>query len=125
MPRKVIENRLTGLMRDTVVGLVRRDGADLTARQMSVVLIVYLEGGDHTIRGLARRLNIAKPPVTRAIDRLEQFDLVRREPDPGDGRSVLVTRTAPGTAYVAYIRSLLQAAAKVHGVELKALAPSA
>jgi DNA-binding MarR family transcriptional regulator len=109
-------------MRDTIVGLVRRDGADLSARQLSVLLICFLEDGPHTVRGLAERLNVAKPAITRALDRLEQFDLVRRAPDPRDRRSVLVSRTAPGAAYVAYLRSLMQAAAKVHGADLRPVA---
>lgn len=114
-------NRLPAVMRDTIVGLVRRDGADLSARQLSVLLICFLEEGPHTVRGLAERLNVAKPAITRALDRLEQFDLVRRAADPRDRRSVLVSRTAPGAAYVAHLRSLMQAAAKVHGADLKAV----
>jgi DNA-binding MarR family transcriptional regulator len=122
MAAKPVENRFAALLCDTIVGLVRQDGADLSARQMSVLLIVALEDGEHTVRGLAERLDVAKPAITRALDRLEQFDLVRRAPDPRDRRSVLVTRTAPGTAYVAYIRGLLQAAAKAHGIDVKAAA---
>ncbi len=117
-----VANRLPAVMRDTIVGLVRRDGADLSARQLSVLLICFLEDGPHTVRGLAERLNVAKPAITRALDRLEQFDLVRRAPDPRDRRSVLVSRTAPGAAYVAYLRSLMQAAAKVHGADLRPVA---
>lgn len=114
-------NRLPAIMRDTVVGLVRKDGADLSARQLSVLLICFLEDGPHTVRGLAERLNVAKPAITRALDRLEQFDLVRRAPDPRDRRSVLVSRTAVGAAYIANLRSLMQAAARVHGTEIKAM----
>ncbi len=112
-------NRLPAIMRDTIVGLVRRDGADLSARQLSVLLICFLEEGPHTVRGLAERLNVAKPAITRALDRLEQFDLVRRAPDPRDRRSVLVSRTKPGADYVAHLRSLMQTAAKAYGAEFK------
>jgi DNA-binding MarR family transcriptional regulator len=114
-------NRLPAIMRDTIVGLVRRDGADLSARQLSVLLICFLEDGPHTVRGLAERLNVAKPAITRALDRLEQFDLVRRAPDPRDRRSVLVSRTAPGASYVAHLRGLMQTAAKAYGAEFKPL----
>ncbi len=112
-------NRLPAIMRDTIVGLVRRDGADLSARQLSVLLICFLEEGPHTVRGLAERLSVAKPAITRALDRLEQFDLVRRSPDSRDRRSVLVSRTAPGAAYVAHMRSLMQASARLHATEPK------
>ncbi len=125
MAAKPKENDFTPVLRDALVGLVRRDGADLSARQLSVLLIVALEEDEHTVRGLAERLNVAKPAITRALDRLEQFDLVRRAPDPRDRRSILVARTAPGAAYVAYVRSLLQAAAKAQGIDVKALASRA
>ncbi len=119
MPAVPAANRLPAIMRDTIVGLVRRDGADLSARQLSVLLICFLEEGPHTVRGLAERLSVAKPAITRALDRLEQFDLVRRSPDSRDRRSVLVSRTAPGAAYVAHMRSLMHASARVHAAEPK------
>jgi hypothetical protein len=77
------------VLRQTIVALVRRDGPDLTARQLSVFLICYLESEAQTVRGLAARLNVAKPAITRALDRLAEFDLVRRKTDP------LETRTPP------------------------------
>ncbi len=115
-------NRLAALLRDTVVGLVRRNGADLSARQLGILLICYLEDGPHTVRGLAERLDIAKPAVTRALDRLETSDLARRAPDPRDRRSVLVARTPAGAAYVAALRNLMQAAARANGVEVSTAA---
>ena len=41
---------LVGILRDTVVALVRRDGPDLSARQLGVFLTVYLTDGPHTVR---------------------------------------------------------------------------
>ncbi len=118
MPGALAANHLPAIMRDTIVGLVRRDGADLSARQLSVLLICFLEEGPHTVRGLAERLQVAKPAITRALDRLEQFDLVRRAPDPRDRRSVLVSRTAQGAAFIAHLRSLMQTAARAHEVDV-------
>lgn len=57
---------LVGILRDTVVALVRRDGPDLSARQLGVFLTVYLNDGPHTVRGLAAELNVSKPAITRA-----------------------------------------------------------
>jgi len=45
--------------------------------------------------------------VTRALDRLSEFDLVRRKTDPLDRRSVLVQRTAPGMAFLRDLRTVL------------------
>ncbi len=110
---------LPAILRDTIVGLIRTDGADLSARQLGILLIGYLEDGPHTVRGLAERLAVAKPAVTRALDRLEQFDLARRAPDLRDRRSVLVTRTVAGAAYMAMVRRLIQASAREQGMEIR------
>ena len=44
------------LLRDIALSEVRDDAPDLTLRQISILLTVYLEAPPHTIRGLARRL---------------------------------------------------------------------
>src|SRR3712207_2235437 len=79
-------DQLVGILRDTVVALVRRDGPDLSARQLGVFLTVYLTDGPHTVRGLAAELNVSKPAITRALDRLGELDLARRKVDPMDRR---------------------------------------
>ena len=89
-------DQLVGILRDTVVALVRRDGPDLSARQLGVFLTCYLQDGAHTVRGLAADLNVSKPAITRALDRLGELDLARRKVDPMDRRSVLVQRTLKG-----------------------------
>ena len=76
------------VLQETIVTLVRRDGTDLSSRQLGVMLISYLTDGPHTVRGLAAKLNVSKPAITRALDRLGDHDLARRKPDPSDRRSV-------------------------------------
>lgn len=91
-------------IRNFVILNVRSTGSedrDLSQRQMAVFLIVSTEPDEnHTVRGLSRQLNVTKPAITRALDRLETYDLVIREDDPSDGRSVLVKRTSAGAAYL-------------------------
>ena len=99
-----------GLLRDTVVALVRRDGADLSARQLGVFLTCYLNEGGHTVRGLAAELEVSKPAITRALDRLGELDLARRKVDPLDRRSVLVQRTPKGSAFLRELRSIMNGA---------------
>jgi DNA-binding MarR family transcriptional regulator len=103
---------LLGILRDTVVGTVRRDGPDLSARQFGLMLVCYLEEGPHTVRGLAARLDVSKPAVTRSLDRLEELGMARRGPDPRDRRSVLVLPTRRGNELLADIRGLVAAAVK-------------
>ena len=112
MPDTLQADRMVGVLRDTVVSLVRRDGPDLSARQLGVFLTVYLAEGPHTVRGLAAELNVSKPAITRALDRLGEFDLARRKLDPMDRRSVLVQRTVNGAAL---LRDLRQTMAEAEG----------
>ncbi|MCW5766247.1 MAG: MarR family transcriptional regulator [Phycisphaeraceae bacterium] len=102
---------LLNVLRDTVVALVRRDGPDLSARQLGVLLTVYLTDGPHTVRGLAAELKVSKPAITRALDRLGELDLARRKVDPMDRRSVLVQRTLKGAAFLRDLRSTMAEAA--------------
>lgn len=100
-------DQLVGILRDTVVALVRRDGPDLSARQLGVFLTCYLQEGAHTVRGLAADLNVSKPAITRALDRLGELDLARRKVDPMDRRSVLVQRTLKGAAFLRDLRAIM------------------
>ena len=100
-----------GILRDTIVALVRGDDKDLSARQLGVFLICYLNDGAHTVRGLAAQLNVSKPAITRALDRLGELDLARRKVDPRDRRSVLVQRTLKGSAYLRNLRAIMAEAA--------------
>jgi DNA-binding MarR family transcriptional regulator len=104
-------DHLVGILRDTVVALVRRDGPDLSARQLGVFLTCYLQDGAHTVRGLAADLHVSKPAITRALDRLGELDLARRKVDPLDRRSVLVQRTLKGAAFLRDLRAVMTEAA--------------
>lgn len=107
MAMQMTSDELVGILRDTIVALVRRDGVDLSARQLGVFLTCYLNDGAHTVRGLASQLNVSKPAITRALDRLSDLDLARRKVDPSDRRSVLVQRTTKGTAFLREIRAVM------------------
>jgi len=111
MANNQTSDQLVGILRDTVVALVRRDGPDLSARQLGVFLTCYLNDGAHTVRGLAAQLNVSKPAITRALDRLGELDLARRKVDPMDRRSVLVQRTLKGSAFLRDLRGIMTEAA--------------
>src|SRR6201989_1946361 len=102
---------LIEVLRSSIVQLVRRDGPDLSARQLAVLLTCYLTEEAQTVRGLSAKLGVSKPAITRALDRLSEFDLVRRKTDPLDRRSVLVQRTATGMAFLRELRTILRDAA--------------
>ncbi|MEM9739182.1 MAG: MarR family transcriptional regulator [Pseudomonadota bacterium] len=79
---------------------VSGDAPDLTARQSAILMVVALEPGPHTVRGLAIRLDLAKPVITRAVDRLESLGLVQRLSDERDLRSIFIERTEAGTKFL-------------------------
>jgi DNA-binding MarR family transcriptional regulator len=106
-----IEQRVD-VLRETIVALVRRDGPDLSARQFGVFLTCYREEEAQTVRGLAAKLDVSKPAITRALDRLAEFDLVRRKTDPLDRRSVLVQRTVAGNGFMRDLKAILTNAGK-------------
>lgn len=112
-------DQMLGLLRDTIVAMVRKDGPDLSARQLGVFLTCYLQEGAHTVRGLAAELNVSKPAITRALDRLGELDLARRKVDPLDRRSVLVQRTLRGAAFLREMRSVMNEAAGVKAPKAK------
>ena len=102
---------LLSILRQTVVGLVKRDGPDLSARQLAISLVCYAEDEAQTVRGLAKQLNISKAAVSRGLDRLMEFDLIRRKDDPRDRRSILVQRTPNGHSLLRELRGILKKAA--------------
>jgi DNA-binding MarR family transcriptional regulator len=85
-------------LRDSIIGMVRAKGPDFRARQLAILFLAETADRPETVKSLALTLGITKPPVTRAIDGLAAFKLVRRLPDPRDGRSVLVEVTRSGSA---------------------------
>jgi len=100
------------LWRKVIVSSVRLDAPDLTARQMALLLSVYLTPPPHTVRGLADTLKISKPAITRAIDRLSEMELVRRKIDDSDRRSVLVQRTVRGSVFLREYGEIIVSAAR-------------
>ena len=98
--------RLTSYLNATAT-MVRSEDTDLTQRQQTVLLTVYLSDTEQTVRGLAMFAGVSKPAITRALDRLAEFDFIRRKDDPADRRSILVQQTGRGKAYVRRFGDLL------------------
>jgi DNA-binding MarR family transcriptional regulator len=86
--------------RDIMADAVRSEGPDLSMRQWAIMLTVYLNAGPHTVRGLARDLQVPKPAISRALDALSILKFIRRVRDQDDKRIVLVQRTPEGAIYL-------------------------
>jgi DNA-binding MarR family transcriptional regulator len=107
MASSLVPDLLVDILRATMVALVAGDRRDLNARQLAIFLTCYLSEGPHTVRGLAKHLNVSKPAITRALDTLTEAELVVRKPEPGDRRSVVVKRTAKGAAFLRDLRTIM------------------
>lgn len=91
--------RLNGWM-TALVRYVRSGQPDLTNRQMALMMLVHSQDGPHTVRGLAEQLNVSKPVITRALNKLGTMGLVRRERDMTDRRNIFVRRTDKGMEFL-------------------------
>lgn len=108
MQQEPAEAEIDFLFQQTI-SLVRKDGRDLTLRQLAILLACDALPGPQTVRGLAHLLRIARPVVSRAVDRLEQKLLAQRKSDPTDSRSVLIKPTAAGRLYCQQFLGRVQA----------------
>lgn len=108
---RIPEERLLHILRDTALSEVRLDQPDLTLRQLAILLVVYQTSELQTVRGLAAHLGISKPAVSRALNRLGDFDLTHRKVDARDRRSVLVERTVTGAAMLKRLKDAMAEAA--------------
>ena len=88
------------LLQDFSLALVTDGEPDLSARQLAILLTIYLEPPPHTVRGLAAKLKVTKPVITRALDTMGKLGLVSRRRDEKDRRNVLVQRTVKGVLYL-------------------------
>jgi DNA-binding MarR family transcriptional regulator len=97
------------LWHDVSLAMVRGDEPDLSVRQMSIILTIYLEAPPHTVRDLAKKLGVSKPVITRALDSMGKLELVSRRRDDKDRRNVLVQRTVKGALYLERLADLIGA----------------
>ena len=91
----------------TLLTYVRSGEPDLTNRQMALLMVVYLQPGPHTVRGLAQDLNVSKPVITRALNRLGALGYLRRQRDDADRRNIFVASTREGAEFLDGFKSLI------------------
>ncbi len=68
---------------------IERETEGMTAARIGLLLALPAEGGV-SMSALARALDLGAPALTGLVDRMSKAGLVRRIPDPEDGRSSLV-----------------------------------
>lgn len=106
------------LWHDVHLTLVRDDEPDLSARQLAILLTIYLEAPPHTVRGLAKKLNVTKPVITRGLDTMGKLELLGRRRDEKDRRNVLIQRTVKGALFIEKLGDAIVAcASRLGGVK--------
>lgn len=96
---------VTSIMRTQAILLGELDALlrryDLTfARYEALVLLTFSRTGALPMRKMGERLMVHPTSVTNIVDRLERQDLVRRKPNPEDGRGVLAEISPRGREVV-------------------------
>jgi DNA-binding MarR family transcriptional regulator len=112
VPIELRPSQALKLLQDFNYALVTDGEADLSARQLAVLLTIYLQPPPHTVRGLAAKLKVTKPVITRALDSMGKLELVSRRRDEADRRNVVIQRTAKGALAVERLGDVLIAKAK-------------
>jgi len=100
---QTLEDTQARRLREAIRVLVRRfslaERADISCCGMTVAQAATLEAltaGGLRLSELGKRLGIAPSTLTRNLARLEERGLIRKEPDPNDGRAQRVVLTQTG-----------------------------
>jgi DNA-binding MarR family transcriptional regulator len=109
---KISTQQALKLWHDLGLVQVKDDEPDLSVRQMTLLLSIYLEPPPHTVRAMAAKLSVSKPVITRALDAMGKLGLVSRRRDDEDKRNVLIQRTVAGSLYLERLADLI--VAKIH-----------
>jgi DNA-binding MarR family transcriptional regulator len=112
MPADLTATEALNLWHRVSLEQVRRDSTDLSLRQLSILLHIYLVPPPHTVRGLAAVLGVTKPVITRALDTMGAMQLVDRQRDDHDRRNVIIKRTLNGALYLEKLGDLIRAEAR-------------
>jgi DNA-binding MarR family transcriptional regulator len=107
MALQLVTAQALKLWHDVHLAQVHDSAIDLSARQVAILLTVYMEAPPHTIRDLARKLKVTKPVITRALDTMGKAGLLARRRDEKDRRNVLVQRTVKGALHCERLAALI------------------
>jgi DNA-binding MarR family transcriptional regulator len=72
--------------------------ADVSMREYDVLYTLSKCPAPVRISELNRHVLLSQPALSRLVDRLAERGLLQRQPDPADGRGVLLSLTAAGRA---------------------------
>lgn len=98
MDADTFADRFAQAHQDVYLHAVRRvrDKREQLTRETAAFLLHLAEAGPMTLTELSRHLDRAPSTLSEMVDQLAAKDLIRREPDPRDGRRSLIWLTANG-----------------------------
>jgi DNA-binding MarR family transcriptional regulator len=109
-PPSPVSDVRSRLSHDTVVGLFGQRGTAPSARQIAVFLTGHLETEAQTARGLATNLTVSKPAITRAPDRLVEWNFASHKIGVLDRRNIRVRHIHKGAAFLQELSDIMSEA---------------
>jgi len=100
MATEIADTEALRVWSEVCLDMVRGQEPELNTRQMAILLTIYLDAPPHSVAGLADRLGVTKPVITRALDTMGRFGLVARRRDQADRRLLRIQRTVEGSLYL-------------------------
>jgi DNA-binding MarR family transcriptional regulator len=98
--------------------LARNGFADMTPSHSALLRNLGEDGSRPS--ELAADAGVTRQAITKLVDELERLDLVRRDPDPDDGRGVIIRFTERGRAGVAIARKRVLALEREYAAQVGA-----
>jgi MarR family transcriptional regulator, organic hydroperoxide resistance regulator len=102
-PTRFVDSYISYLLARTSQLISQEFHQALAERQVPTMhwrVLVTLHDGPMHMTGLAQIVLEKQPTMSKIIGRMEKLDLVRRQPDLADRRSILVSITAKGKRVV-------------------------
>jgi DNA-binding MarR family transcriptional regulator len=92
-----LETTIPRYLRSLRRAVEQAEGEDrLTMQQLRCLQMLAAEGGTALTTGLARKLRVAVPTMTRMIDGLAERGLIERQPDPTSRRQIRIVLSGDG-----------------------------
>jgi DNA-binding MarR family transcriptional regulator len=108
-----LEETIPRYLRSLRQAVEQAEGEDrLTMPQLRCLQMLAGEGGTALTTGLARRLQVAVPTMTRMLDGLAERGLIERQPDPTSRRQIRIVLTGDGRVLLDRYEAII--AARLH-----------
>ena len=108
-----LEMTIPRYLRSLRQAVEQAEGEDrLTMQQLRCLQMLAAEGGTALTTGLARRLRVAVPTMTRMLDGLAERGLIERQPDPTSRRQIRIVLSGDGRVLIDRYEAII--AARLH-----------